>query len=271
MMIHSAIKYASRGMYIFPVQAGAKVPLTEHGVKDASTDPQQIERWWEQYPDANIGLACGEASGVIALDFDTKHGKPGLRTLADIESRFNIETLTATTPSNGVHWLFRYPGSMLKNNVELLPGLDIRTTGGYVLIAPSVVAGKPYRWTRIIQPAEMPSGLIALLQKPTPTPRQAQPRVWTSTRLQLIERARRYVSATPGAVEGNAGDISTYKLTCRLVRGFGLTDGEALMLLSSWNQRCWPAWSERELIAKITSARRNGTEPIGGRLEAVSR
>jgi hypothetical protein len=160
---------------------------------------------------------------------------------------------------------------MLKNNVERLPGVDIRTTGGYVLLAPSVVNGKPYRWTRIVAPTEMPAGLIALLQKPTPAPARIilTSRVWPSNRLSLIERARRYVDATPGAVQGEGGDVATFKLACRLVRGFDLNDDEALMVLSSWNQRCRPAWSEQELLSKISSARRNGLEPIGGKLEVA--
>ena len=38
------------------------------------------------------------------------------------------------------------------------------------------------------------------------------------------------------------------------------------VVLTEWNARCQPPWTERELSEKIRSARRNGREPIGGLL-----
>jgi hypothetical protein len=52
------------------------------------------------------------------------------------------------------------------------------------------------------------------------------------------------------------------------VRGFVLSDHEALTLLTDWNARCEPPWAERDLIEKLARARRYGREPIGGLLEA---
>jgi hypothetical protein len=48
------------------------------------------------------------------------------------------------------------------------------------------------------------------------------------------------------------------------VRGFALSDEEALAVLSEWNLRCEPPWTERELRDKIARARRYGKEEIGG-------
>lgn len=85
-----------------------------------------------------------------------------------------------------------------------------------------------------------------------------------------IRRARRYLSATPGAVAGHHGDDHTFRVCCRLVRGFALADEDAFELLSDWNAQCQPPWSERELRAKLRHARRYGREPITGLLEARS-
>ena len=163
-MLDSAIKYAGRGLRVFPVTPGRKTPLTEHGCKDATNDVNQIREWWQRWPDANIGLACGENTNHIVLDFDVKDRKPGLRTLSSLEREYSIETLTAATPSGGIHLFFRYPGPQLRNSVDAfkeLPAMDVRTTGGYVLLAPSIVDGKPYRWTQIRPPAELPASLLA--------------------------------------------------------------------------------------------------------------
>ncbi|MBM2813129.1 MAG: hypothetical protein HW416_3888, partial [Chloroflexi bacterium] len=103
-----------------------------------------------------------------------------------------------------------------------------------------------------------------------------------------LERARRYLSALPPAIAGQHGDLHTFRVCCRLVRGFAMPDADALSLLAEWNARCeppWsereltekvrranarcePPWSERELTEKVRRARRYGREPIGGLLEA---
>jgi hypothetical protein len=81
------------------------------------------------------------------------------------------------------------------------------------------------------------------------------------------ERARRYLGALPPAVSGQHGDQHTFRVCCRLVRGFALSDAEALAVLIEWNARCAPPWSERDLMDKLRHARRYGREPMGGLLE----
>ena len=81
-----------------------------------------------------------------------------------------------------------------------------------------------------------------------------------------LERARRYLSAIPPAITGSHGDVHTFRVCCRLVRGFALDDDQALHLLQDWNARCQPPWTERELADKVAGARRYGREPMGGML-----
>ena len=49
--------------------------------------------------------------------------------------------------------------------------------------------------------------------------------------LHRIERARRYLDALPPAITGQHGDLHTFRVCCRLARGFALNDEEAMMLL----------------------------------------
>jgi hypothetical protein len=80
----------------------------------------------------------------------------------------------------------------------------------------------------------------------------------------IRERARRYLAAIPPAVAGEHGDATTFRVCCRLVRGFALDDEEALDVLGGWNRACTPPWSEEALRAKLRGARQYGREPIGG-------
>ncbi len=84
------------------------------------------------------------------------------------------------------------------------------------------------------------------------------------------ERARRYVAAMPRAVTGSHGDTATFRVCCRLVRGFDLDDDTAMAVLADWNSACTPPWSQRELRAKLDAARRYGREPLGGLLRKVT-
>jgi hypothetical protein len=81
--------------------------------------------------------------------------------------------------------------------------------------------------------------------------------------LDVIERARRYLAQVEPAISGQHGDLHTFRVCCRLVRGFALGDDEALSILGEWNARCDPPWHERELREKVRRARKYGRETIG--------
>jgi len=81
-----------------------------------------------------------------------------------------------------------------------------------------------------------------------------------------LERARRYVATIPPAVAGKGGDAVTFRVCCRLVRGFALGDDDALDVLAEWNSACAPPWSGEELRVKLDGPRRYGREPVGGLL-----
>ncbi len=85
------------------------------------------------------------------------------------------------------------------------------------------------------------------------------------------ERARRYIAAIPSAVAGNHGDTVTFRVCCRLVRGFALSDDDALSVLEEWNCRCVPPWSQDDLRSKLAAARLYGREPIGSLLSAQAK
>ena len=108
---------------------------------------------------------------------------------------------------------------------------------------------------------------------PTPTTRTpvvpAIPLTYRNRRTaDVLYRARRHLAALPPAIAGRHGDLHTFQVCCRLVRGFALADADAFHVLAEWNARCQPPWSERELRDKVRRARRYGREPIGGLLEA---
>jgi len=75
-----------------------------------------------------------------------------------------------------------------------------------------------------------------------------------------IERARRYLDRVSGAISGEAGHNQTFKVACILIHGFALGRAESFVLLSEWNKKCRPKWSDKELRYKIISADKKPNE-----------
>ena len=71
-------------------------------------------------------------------------------------------------------------------------------------------------------------------------------------------------------IRNQHGDLHTFRVCCRIVRGFALTDSEAIAALADWNARCSPPWAEDDLCRMLAAARRYGREPIGA-LRQVTR
>ena len=72
-----ALEFASRGWPVFPLIENSKEPKIIHGFKDATIDEYKIRCWWNKFPDANIGIATGQQSGLFVVDIDKKNGVDG--------------------------------------------------------------------------------------------------------------------------------------------------------------------------------------------------
>ena len=81
--------------------------------------------------------------------------------------------------------------------------------------------------------------------------------------LDVIARAAKYLDTVDPAIEGQGGDAATYRTACMLINDFGLTPNEAMPLFQSWNGRCEPRWSEKDLRDKLEHAVKYATKPIG--------
>ena len=139
----AALVCAELGYPVFPCVPGDKIPLTQHGFKDATTDPDQIERWWDQHPLANIGIAT---TGLLVVDVDGSSNP----WLADKPERLADLACgpVALTANGGRHCVFRQPAGKNWRCTEnrLAPKVDTRADGGYIVAPPSVVDGKAYKW-----------------------------------------------------------------------------------------------------------------------------
>jgi hypothetical protein len=180
MLLDAALAYARHGIPVLPVHSPAadgscscerpgcerpgKHPRLPHGLTDASVDPRRIEMWWARWPDANVGLRTGVVMDVA--DVDSPGGWHGLRHLLGGAMPAGPQVRTG---GGGWHFWFRPQG--YGNRVRLLPGVDWRGTGGYVIAPPSRhVERTTYYWVvgPGAEPAAAPPALTGLLAGPEP-------------------------------------------------------------------------------------------------------
>lgn len=168
-MLTAALGYAAQGISIFPCLSSgklAKKPLTDHGFKEASCEPEQIKFWWQKYPTALIGAPTGYPMGAFVLDIDVKNGVDGYATLATLESIHGSlpDSKRVKTASGGGHIYFKCPQTKVKNSAgKLGPGIDVRGDGGYIILPPSNIAGMTYQLINDTPIAEAPEWLLILM------------------------------------------------------------------------------------------------------------
>lgn len=254
--LDAALYYAAQGWLVLPLhnpkdgqcscgnpecgKNAAKHPRTAHGLKDASRDPEQVRRWWRQWPDANIGILTGPESGIAVLDVDGQAGEESLTALIKQHGR-PAETAKSATGGGGRHIIFKYPADgRLKNSTSKLgPKLDTRGDGGYIVAPPSVhISGRRYEWINdpISTPLTEPPGwLIDILGRETakaPTQDEA------ATADAVIEGGRNaHLTSLAGSM-----------------RKRGMSADAILAALKTENEkRCRPPLDESE-VAKIASS-----------------
>ena len=104
------------------------------------------------------------------LDVDDG-GNETLSALEAIHGKLK-NTVTAVTGSGGRHYIFKYPeGRSIPNKTKFAPGLDTRSTGGLIVVAPSIhVSDNRYEWIKDHSPfdrtlAEAPEWLLKLMER----------------------------------------------------------------------------------------------------------
>ena len=187
--LQAALSYARLGWAVLPLHTAinglcscgrancsspGKHPRTAHGVKDATTNEATIREWWQQRPDANIGIATGAVSGLVVLDVDPRHGgQESLQQLIDA----HIRGLSRDRhrPDRGRWWPFLF---RLSRSTGPESGRSTTRTRHprrwRVCRGPAQSArqsGRRYVWEPSAHPentpfAPLPPGLLDLIQAP---------------------------------------------------------------------------------------------------------
>lgn len=242
----------------------------------------EVKLFWKRIPNCNIGIAMGPVSGLLGIDIDGQAGFDLFTTLSGGEIP---DTLEFSTPGGGHRFLFKWPGFDVK--IKSLKGPDgheairILAKGSQTVAPPSThEKGGAYTWCMDKGPdqtqlAECPPWLVSLLKAgddqpvglTSPTP-AVVPQGPAKAELSPYDRAKIYLSKCDPALSESGGHSQTFKVACKLVKGFGLNTDEAYELMwTHYNPTCQPPWTEKELQHKIDEAEKS-PGPVGFLLDA---
>lgn len=247
-----ALRYADNGLSVFPLhhainrkcscgddkcESIAKHPRTANGVKNASRNQEQIQRWWQQWPQANIGIAL---DGYVVIDVDPRNGGDStLRGLIEQHGELP-DTWHARTGGGGDHYFLKARPNV-KYRGALGAGVDLKHSGGgYVVVEPSIHAtGEKYVFLDESGPLE--DGALALAPE------------WLGT----IHAATEYASPRAESIISGGRNNFLYERARRL-RDLSLRHTEILSAITAINaERCHPPLSEQELRTIARSAYQN--------------
>jgi len=251
--LKAALNYVAQGFPVFPCcwttdgkcECGrghqgrdiGKVPLTPHGLKDATLMMTRAREYWSRWPNANVAIAIPPTHFV--LDVDIEHG--GLESLGKLQEKYDAlpKTWLVTTGSGGQHYWYKTDTS-IRNTTRLdgLSGLDIRGTGGYVIAPPSM-----HRSGHRYETSEVWNGPVTLAPK------------WLidlCSRPQVLQTAGNNTNMP--IPEGQRNDTLTRDAGAMRRRGLSEQAIAAALLIEN-RERCQPPLPEDEVyqIAKSVS------------------
>ena len=250
----AALTYASWGWHVIPVVPNGKVPATQHGVKDATTDKEQIARWWAQNPDFNIGIAAGERSGIIVFDIDPRNGGDNSWSVWTEKNGAVPDGAMQITAGGGFHHIADYRSDI--RSCKLTEGVDLLADGRYFVAFPSTIEGRRYEWELSSDPFD---GIVPF----------RVPETWMQAYTAMRKPAERQQATTGGGlIQGSRNNGLT--AMGGAMRRYGFTEDEIMASLSIANEtRCEIPLPSSELVQIVKSVSRYEPESDIGAAVAI--
>ena len=236
----------------------------------ASADAEQVAKWWQEWPSANVGLVLGPGSLVFDIEYDDAEGE------ATAEELLSHIRTPRYRSHRSTHHLFYFPNTLRPakavyrwRGLELRFGTDSR--GALSIVPPSLHAsGNRYEW--ILHPekvglAEPPAWLSEAMAEATAKAAEPLPIALPSDGLTFIMASEKEtLESNLGASEGNRHS-KLLELVGRHIGTHG-PSAELVSLALAWAGRCSPPMEQSEVLQVVS---RLADKELGKRSEAIGR
>lgn len=284
--LEAAHEYVRRGWSVVPIPYKLKGAVYKEW-EQLRLKESDLSEYFDQ--PANIGLILGEPSGwLVDVDLDC----PEARAIAD-KYLPPTEAKTGRTGIANSHWWYIAANAETAQHRDPTTQkmmVELRSTGAQTVVGPSIHPddGSQYDVLRG-EPAFVPAPMLtacvdALANRviemrygsDVPQKKSGTKKTKTATTSvvhdhsprdsqQIETRALAYLDKIPSAISGQGGHGVTYTAATVLVHGFEIDPERALgLLLTHYNPRCAPPWTEKELRHKVEdAAKKTHSRPRG--------
>lgn len=231
--LEQAIFHAKQGRKVFRLKANSKKPAESNWQQKASSDEDAVKTMFHKHPECNYGILTGPGNNLVVLDIDEKNGVSGSHSIKGHIGDLDLDTYSVATPTGGRHYYYVSLDPSLKNRAAVLPGVDFRGTGGYIVGPGSRINGKAYTVIADKHARPLPQPIAQLI---------AEKKV-----VQLAAN-----SPLAGVNQGER-DHAIFTYACSL-RKTGLTHPEAAALILTKAANCVPPFPEEQALKCLNSA-----------------
>lgn len=139
----NALKYWQAGYSVIPVNGKRAFLSKWPQFCERLPTQEEIETWRKEYPNANIAICMGSASGIIALDYDNDVAGEHAEIISQVP-----DSPVKKKGAKGFSAFYRYNSEKSRSfPIKGINSLDILSTGKACVIPPSWhPEGKPYVW-----------------------------------------------------------------------------------------------------------------------------
>lgn len=238
LVLQAALKYRAMGFSVIPV-LGKRPPIQWKDFQYRIALEEEVIKWFETYPAANIAIVTGPISELVVVDVDEG---------ADISKLVLPQTVVVKTGGYGFHYYYKYPkDKTVPSTAGVIDKVDIRGMGGYVVAPPSIhISGNRYEFA--IPPEDTEISVCP---------------IWLYEKNNTREKSS-FSQVIHGVVEGSRND-SAATVIGKFLYSFEPSDWEstAWPSLIGWNLQNNPPLANAELrkvyesVKKIELERRN--------------
>ncbi len=237
-----ALNYYNKGMCILPVIPNQKRPILNQWRQYITNRPsiEETENWFSTYNNCGIGMVTGRVSGYIVLDIENKYKGDVNQLLSQYPTK-----LVAKSGSGGYHFYYKYPKDYdkpIKNRVQIMPNIDIRADGGFIVLPPTKhPSGGYYQWVLDGEAGDFPMSLLSINASGIDNTNDNK---WVTELLKGVDSGER-------------------NQACARLAGYffgkGLSNDIVESMLLEWNTKNNPPMDYQEIISTIDSVSRYHT------------
>ena len=245
-VLREALEYVfDHGMSVVPVEG--KKPIEKwQQYRERYPTEKELKAWFTQTR-YSIALVCGEISETTVLDADSLEAEEFIYEHTETER-------IVETGSGRIHAHYAYV--KYPNRVNMFGiGLDVRNDGGLAVLPPSVHQnGVSYQWIEHGTKGTLDVDLLPKSERRNLVLNEVVAE--TIGEDAVIRMTLNYLDKMDPAIAGEFGHGKMFRAACVIHDRLGkrMSPEEAMPILETYNVRCQPPFTRRELLHKLEQA-----------------